>query len=514
MRLYFPAGRGLVFFWKRAQVFWGPMAALAPPLDDLRAEVDRIDQAVLELLVERTEVVREIGRVKADRLSGRIAARPAREAEILRRLVALAGDRFPRAVLVRMWRELLAATTRLQTPMSVSVFGAQQGVATWDLARDHFGSVTPMVRVESATQALRSVSDGSATVAVMPLPNDDDPWWLALVSDHHDRLQVFARLPFVARGAGEGEEAQALALARLEPESSGDDLAAARDRGGIGGLARPAPGSSAGGRAEPGLARRLALHRAAPDGASGRGRQLHRGGRRADRPGPERGARRGLADRAGRRLPSTAAASLSPAPAAAQSASNRQRGTRQMASLRPRPGILEIEPYVGGRSEIAGASRVIKLSANEFGDRTEPEGDRGLPGGRARHPPLSGWRCVGAARRDRPALPAGSGADPVRRRLGRADPAADARLCRAGRRGAVQRARLSDVQAQRARRRRDAGRSARAPAHDRRRRAARTAEQPHAHGLHRQSEQPDRQLSSGRRTRSACTPACPRTCCW
>src|SRR5512132_283939 len=36
-----------------------------------------------------------------------------------------------------------------------------------------------------------------------------------------------------------------------------------------------------------------------------------------------------------------------------------------MATLRPRPGILEIEPYVGGRSEIAGASRVIKLSANE-----------------------------------------------------------------------------------------------------------------------------------------------------
>jgi chorismate mutase / prephenate dehydratase len=200
------------------------MAAAAPPLDDLRAEVDRIDQAILELLIERTEVVREIGRIKADRVTGRLAARPAREAVILRRLVALAGDRFPRAVLVRMWRELLAATTRLQTPMSISVFAAQQGIATWDLARDHFGSATPMVRVESATQALRSVSDGSATVGVLPLPHDDDAWWLALISDHHDRLRVFARLPFVARGTGEGEEAQALALARLEPEASGDDL--------------------------------------------------------------------------------------------------------------------------------------------------------------------------------------------------------------------------------------------------------------------------------------------------
>ena len=36
-----------------------------------------------------------------------------------------------------------------------------------------------------------------------------------------------------------------------------------------------------------------------------------------------------------------------------------------MAPLRPRPGILEIEPYVGGKAEVAGIARAIKLSANE-----------------------------------------------------------------------------------------------------------------------------------------------------
>jgi histidinol-phosphate aminotransferase len=36
-----------------------------------------------------------------------------------------------------------------------------------------------------------------------------------------------------------------------------------------------------------------------------------------------------------------------------------------MATLRPRPGILEIEPYVGGKAEADGVARVIKLSANE-----------------------------------------------------------------------------------------------------------------------------------------------------
>ncbi|MTJ81144.1 MAG: histidinol-phosphate transaminase [Telmatospirillum sp.] len=36
-----------------------------------------------------------------------------------------------------------------------------------------------------------------------------------------------------------------------------------------------------------------------------------------------------------------------------------------MAAPKPRPGILDISPYVGGRSTLAGMDRVIKLSSNE-----------------------------------------------------------------------------------------------------------------------------------------------------
>lgn len=36
-----------------------------------------------------------------------------------------------------------------------------------------------------------------------------------------------------------------------------------------------------------------------------------------------------------------------------------------MASLRPQPGILDIEPYVGGASSVVGKQKVVKLSSNE-----------------------------------------------------------------------------------------------------------------------------------------------------
>ena len=32
---------------------------------------------------------------------------------------------------------------------------------------------------------------------------------------------------------------------------------------------------------------------------------------------------------------------------------------------KPRPGILDIAPYQGGKSDVAGVDRVIKLSSNE-----------------------------------------------------------------------------------------------------------------------------------------------------
>ena len=74
------------------------MDTTAPPLDNLRAEIDKIDQQILDLLIERSAVVRLIGDVKGDRLDGRSALRPAREAQILRRLAERACGRFPTAV--------------------------------------------------------------------------------------------------------------------------------------------------------------------------------------------------------------------------------------------------------------------------------------------------------------------------------------------------------------------------------------------------------------------------------
>ena len=97
---------------------WSPGDAGPTDLAALRAELDRIDDALHDLLIRRADVV---ARVAATKPNGTLALRPGREAAIIRRLLARHTGHLPPQALVRLWRELLAATTAMQGPFVVAV---------------------------------------------------------------------------------------------------------------------------------------------------------------------------------------------------------------------------------------------------------------------------------------------------------------------------------------------------------------------------------------------------------
>src|SRR5437016_2815481 len=126
------------------------MPATPSDLAELRHRLDEIDDKVHDLLIERAEIISMVAASKRD---GRLPAfQPAREAEIIRRLVGRHHGDFPVATLVRMWREMLAATVRLQSPFAVAVFAPADRPGFWDLARDHYGSNTPMSAYDTVGQ--------------------------------------------------------------------------------------------------------------------------------------------------------------------------------------------------------------------------------------------------------------------------------------------------------------------------------------------------------------------------
>ena len=198
------------------------MTAETPSLDDLRREIDEIDIAVHDLLMRRVALADRIGHVKGE---GGPFIRPGREARILRRLAARHKGPLPKTVLVCIWREIISAMTALEGPYAVAVYTDQLGHDGLPaLARAQYGVERPISAHETVLGVLRAVSDGHATVGVLPLPQgeESDPWWRNLVRSGPDVPKIIARLPFAAFDHRfEGLEALAIALA--PPEASDND---------------------------------------------------------------------------------------------------------------------------------------------------------------------------------------------------------------------------------------------------------------------------------------------------
>lgn len=195
----------------------------APPsIDALRREIDTVDDALHDLLMRRAALVTDIGELKNSEQAA--VFRPAREAALLRRLLARHGGSLPVAAVVRIWSEIIAASTLLQGGLTVAYCPIGDVVTADRLVHGRFGAGVPVVSAPTPAQVIMAVTSGEASVGVVPVPRQDDrtPWWTLLYGRSGPaEVQVIAAVPFVAED--NDEELGGMVIALGKAESSGDD---------------------------------------------------------------------------------------------------------------------------------------------------------------------------------------------------------------------------------------------------------------------------------------------------
>ncbi len=204
------------------------MTSESPELAAIRQQIDEIDQALHDGLSRRLGLVSEVAKAKAgEGAANGSAMRPGREAEIIRRLADQKAPQPPLAVSARIWREVVNSATRMQGPLTIAVCAPDKSVGYWDLARNHFGSATPMTLHRSSMVVLRQVLEERGTIGIMPLPQEgeDEPWWVSLSSAGEAVVpKIIWRLPFYSPDPGVFEELEAFVIGPVVPEDTGDDV--------------------------------------------------------------------------------------------------------------------------------------------------------------------------------------------------------------------------------------------------------------------------------------------------
>src|SRR3954447_23595505 len=176
----------------------GPLVLRPQPssLAELRREIDRIDAAMHRLLMERGETIDRLIAIKRTQGAGS-AFRPAREAEMMRRLVERHHGILPLDTAESIWRVIIATFTYVQAPFSVHADLSTGDALMRDSARFHFGFTVPFVPHMGAASVVQAVSESKGDLGLVPAVAGAGAWWNALEFDSAPK--IIARLPFVER---------------------------------------------------------------------------------------------------------------------------------------------------------------------------------------------------------------------------------------------------------------------------------------------------------------------------
>jgi chorismate mutase len=178
-----------------------PKPADKPLLADLRKEIDRIDEEMHKLLMQRGDIVDRLIESKRTDKNQEIgsAFRPAREADMMRRLVRRHKGILPLDTAESIWRVIISTFTYVQAPFSLHADLTAGDALMRDSARFHFGFTVPFVPHMGAAGVVAAVSESRGDLGLVPAfaVASSGAWWSALEFDAAPK--IIARLPFVER---------------------------------------------------------------------------------------------------------------------------------------------------------------------------------------------------------------------------------------------------------------------------------------------------------------------------
>ena len=175
------------------------------PLADLRQEIDRIDEAMHRLLMERGTIIDRLIAVKKASGDSGSAFRPGREASMMRALAERHGGLLPLDTVEGIWRVIIATFTYVQLRYAVHADISGGDAPMRDSARFHFGFTVPYVTPSERRggdrgggRAPAAISASSASTRARP----SGAWWRTLADSGRSEDHRSAALHRASRPSG------------------------------------------------------------------------------------------------------------------------------------------------------------------------------------------------------------------------------------------------------------------------------------------------------------------------
>ncbi len=140
-------------------------------LKNLRDEIDKVDDDILNFLNKRAKLVKKVGAVKKKLKTSFYV--PHREDEIIKRLTKKCKGDFPKNAVKPVFKEIISACLSLEKTLKIAFLGPF-ATFTHDAALRFFGQNARYVPIRSIADIFDEVAKGRADLGVVPVENSTE----------------------------------------------------------------------------------------------------------------------------------------------------------------------------------------------------------------------------------------------------------------------------------------------------------------------------------------------------
>jgi len=137
-------------------------------IDLMRASIDEIDTELLDLINKRLLLAKHIGAIKKQK--GENVLDPARESNIINRLLSLNKGPLSKKALHHIFAEIISSSREVQKKETITYLGPE-ATFTHIAAMNHFGHTVSFVPQTSIRDIFGEVEKGACTYGVVPVEN-------------------------------------------------------------------------------------------------------------------------------------------------------------------------------------------------------------------------------------------------------------------------------------------------------------------------------------------------------
>ena len=198
-----------------------------------REQIDEIDLKILNLLKDRMSIIKDVGDLKKS-YNEKFYIRSNREADMIKNLVNLSENKFPKSAIINIWRKIITTANMSEQNLRIAIHNPKNISDYLYLIREYYNNDVPIINHDSANSVVSDLENNNAQIGIFALPSSNDEsdkkedtkenWWISLANNRIG-LKIFAKIPFVEFEQKDKNvnSIQLVATAIKEPEKSKSD---------------------------------------------------------------------------------------------------------------------------------------------------------------------------------------------------------------------------------------------------------------------------------------------------